>query len=439
MKCLLNAFLLGLSLALMAGCMSTEKRFERAVNYEERGEYVNAARYYVGVLQKEPDWEEARQGLIRVGEIAVGNYLDVAEEQESTGQYVQAIATLNAMDALRSQALTVGVQLSVPDNYDSYRERLSQAAVGALIRQGEVAEEQGNWAEALKRYTEVQERYELSVDQEEEMRLARARVHLKWAEQDREKGYYRSAYDRAAAAIGILGEDHPRAGGAFDLQDQALAEGTRQAAFLPIWSTSAVKERAPSGMLEELDDMLQYDFWANPPNFIAQADPVQMRREIRRLRYDDRLVTRTEASYIGEVLEADYVVVNQAVTLDMEETRLRESTKRTRTSGRTSQDTTYIEQNYTTVIKAEIEYQIIDTRTRRELASGSVSEDVSARMTRGVYNGDYRDLDLSLSERRIFDTEAREQAIRDLEDELLDKLAPKLADEVFENVLKQIK
>ena len=431
--------LLFLIAILLAGCISTEKRFERAVGYEEAGDYQRAASYYISVLKKESSWDEAREGLERVGAIAVDRLLDDANAEEDRGEYDDAIDVLNDLDDLRADALGVGVNLALPQDYDDYRDRLSESAIVSMIRRGEVAEEEGDWEEAIDTYAQVQEKYRLSVDQNEEMVLARGRVHMKWAEQDLEKGYYRSAFDRATDAVGVLGEDHPRAGGAFDLQDQALEEGTRLVAFLPIWLTEDVAEFAPGPLVDELNDMMDYDFWAQPPAFIAAADPVELRREVRRLRYDRKLVTRSEAATIGDVLEADYVVINQAVVFRAEETRLREKTKKAKTRGRNGLDTTYVEQSFTMRIEAEIEYEVIDTETRREIESGSVSSDVSAKMQRGIYEGDYRDLDLSRRERRLFDEEEVDLQIRELEDELLDELAPRLADEVFEELLKHIK
>lgn len=427
------------SALLLGGCVSTEKRFERAVGYEERGDYVNAAKYYVGVLKKQADWEEAREGLKRVGVIAMDNYLDQARELESTGRYEEALQSLDKLDDLRGDALVVGVQLLPPDDYDSYRERLGEAAIASLIRQGEQAEDAGNWQEAINLYDNVLNNYELSIDQDEEVKLSLARVYLKWGAQDIDQGYHRLAFDRAANAIAVLGEDHPRAGGAIDLQDRAIAEGTRYVAFLPLWQSEAVRTSAPSGMIEELDDILQYEYWAAPPLFVAQGDPVQMRREVRRLRSDNRPISRAEASSIGEVLEVDYVLLTQTIRFEVNETRMKESTRKTRTKGRNSQDTTYTEQSYTAVIEAEIEYQLIDTYSRRSVADGSVSADASAKIQRGIYAGDYQDLDLSREERRLFDQERFELDMREIEDELLDELAPRLADRVFEDILKQIK
>ncbi len=425
-------------LLMFASCASPSKLLEKATSSEESGDYARAATYYISVLEKESDWEDARDGLLRVGTIAVDNYFEKANQQEETGDFDEAIKTLDTMDDMRMDALAVGVTLVVPANYDTYRERLSESAIVSLIRRGERAEEEGNWEEALETYERVQERYKLSVDQEEEMLLARARVHIRWAERELEQGHYRRGFDRAGEAIAVLGEDHPRAGSAFDLQDRAVEEGTRYVAFLPIGQTDDVADEAPNGLLDEIDDLLQYDYWANPPLFIAQSDPVQLRREMRRLRYDDRLITRAEASNIGNVLDADYVVILQAVQFKFEEQRMKEKTKKTETNGRNPQDTTYIEQSFTGHLEAEIEYRIIDTESRREVADGTASASASAKMNRGVYDGDYRDLDLSRSERKLFDEEELDLVLNELEDELIDDLTPQLADEVFEEILKQI-
>lgn len=427
-----------LVLLILAGCASPEKLLEKATSAEESGEYTRSSRYYISVLEKESDWDEARDGLMRVGTIAVDNLIDKANEQEELGDFDEAITTLNQLDDLRADALGVGVTLSVPADYASYKERLSEAAVISLIRRGERAEEEGDWEKALETYETVTQKYKLSVDQEEDMLLSRARVYTNWAEQEIEQGRYRRGFDRAADAINVLGEDHPRAGGAFDLQDRAIDEGTRFVSFLPIWQTDDVADTAPSGLIEEIDDILQYDYWADPPLFIAQTDPVQLRRELRRLRYDDRLITRSEASNIGNVLEADYVVLTQAVEFRMDERRMREKTKKTKTEGRNSVDTTYIEQSFTGYLEAAIEYRIINVETRREVGDGTVSADASAKMKRGVYEGDYRDLDLSRNERKLFDEEEIDLAIRELEDEIIDDLAPRLANEVFDAILKRI-
>ena len=432
------AGLLFLTIAI-AGCTSTEKRFEKAVEYEEDGEYQRAAVYYISVLKKDNSWDGARKGLTRVGSIAVDRLLDDANAAEDRGEYDGAIQVLDELEDLRGDALGVGVDLSLPPDYDNYRGKLSQSAITSLIRTGERAEEEKNWEDALETYARVQEKYNLSTDQNEEMVLARARVYTKWAEQDIERGYHRAAYDRAANAVEVLGEDHPRAGGAYDIQDRALEEGTRIVALLPVWLSEEIEDDAPDGLIDEFNDMLDYNYWAEPPAFVVTIDPIELRREVRRLRYDRRLVTRSEAANIGRSLDADYVVVPRARVFHMRETGLKEKTKKTKTNGRNGIDTTWVEQSFTMRIDAEVEYEVINADRKREIASGSVSADNKAKMQRGLYDGDYRDIDLSRKERRLFDEEDYDREIRQLQDDLLEDLAPRLSQEVYDKILREIK
>ncbi|MEZ4702306.1 MAG: LPS assembly lipoprotein LptE [Rhodothermales bacterium] len=439
MTFLSRLLLFTVTITLAAGCVSTQKRFERAIDLEERGQYADAASYYIQVLRKEPDREEARQGLERVGAIAIDNHYDEARTLEAQGAFERAMGSLDAMRSLYESARDVRVQLNMPPDYDQYRANLSTAAIRALIQSGQRAEDAGDWEEALKIYENVEKRYDLPIQQQEEVLLAKARVHVRWGEQEMSREYYRVAYDHGTAVVSMLGPNHPRAQQGIDLQQEALRLGTRDIAFLPLYPSEQAEETAPAGIVSALNDMLIFDFWEEPPMFLHLSDPVELRRELRRLRYDTQVVSRSEAAEIGRALESDMVVVGEIVRLQYEESRVKERAKEASTRGPAPIDTTYIEKSFTYRLVAEVSYSIIDTDSRRELTSGTVTADVTKGMTRGVYAGDYRDLDLSRSERQLFDEEELTQTERDMEDDLLDKLAPRIADRIFEGLLKQIK
>ncbi|MDZ4701300.1 MAG: hypothetical protein SH809_16430 [Rhodothermales bacterium] len=424
---------------LAAGCVSSQKQYERAIGLEERGQYAEAANYYLQVLRRESDRAEARQGLERVGGIAMNNHFSRAGEQESRGEFDAAMSSLDAMRTLHEDARDVGVQLTLPADYEGYREQLSIAAIRAIIQSGERAEEAGNWQEALTIYEGVQSRFELPVQQDEEVLLARARVHVRWGQQEMQRAYYRVAFDQGAAVIALLGANHPRVQQGIDLQEEAVRLGTREIAVLPLYPTTEAEETAPSGIVSALNDQLIFDFWGEPPLFLRLSDPVEVRRELRRLRYDTQVVTRSEASEIGRAVEADLVVVGEIVRLQFEESRVRERTRTARTRGNAPVDTTYIEKSFTYRLVAEIAISIVDADTRREVDTATITTDVTQALTRGVYAGDYQDLDLTREERERFDEEELAEIERDMEDDLLDKLAPRVADRIFEGLLKQIK
>ena len=60
--------------------------------------------------------------------------------------------------------------------------------------------------------------------------------------------------------------------------------------------------------LRDLQAALREQHWTHPPLFLAPADAVQLRRELRRLGNRHR-VTARQAAEIGRVLGADYVVI----------------------------------------------------------------------------------------------------------------------------------
>ena len=420
----------------MMGCVSLEKRFERAVNYEEQGDYIRAANYYLDVLEREPNMNSAREGLVRTGTIAVGNYMDRAREKEQEGSFDAAIDVLNELDSFRADAYDAGVELPVETGYAQYRERLENAAIDSLIEQGRLAEQEGAWEKALLLYERVLNDYEMNVEQTEQVNLARANVYVQWGHQDIDRYYHRAAFDHGSSALAILGESHPRAVTAIELQDRALAEGTRYITFFPTSVPNDLTDNALNTLIQEFNDIMQYEFWTNAPAFIASTDPVQMRRELRR--NDDDILTPLEGAQIGRLLEADMVALSRTTQFQLEETRVREKTVAAKTRGRNSLDTTYVHRSYTARLTAEIEFSLFDVESREELENGTVKYNVTARMEKGVYPGNYKDLDLTYNEQRLFDEDELKENLRDLEDELLDSLAPRFADAVFEDILSLI-
>lgn len=432
------------SLALLlwtAGCVSTQKRYDKAQDLEAQGRYAEAAEYYVKVLQKEAEWEGADERLRVTGNRAVTMLLDAAEAARSAGRYDEALAILDRMDALRNEVASVGVMLDVPETYASYRRELTEDAIAALLRRGEHAEEIGDWGDALRAY-ERAARYTDDPDRQDAFVRRQADVHLQWAEQERDREHFQAAFDRAKHVIDLLGPDDPMAEHALALQDDALNAGTRFVAFLPFWRTEEVARVAPKNVVRDLNDVLLYEHWSTPQPFVAAADPVQIRRELRRLRYDQDVVTRRQAAEIGRIVGADYVVVGDWTAFERKEKNLKEKTRKARLRGRHAttggtNDTTYVEQQLTLELEAGVTYRIIDPRTRREVDQGTVRAEASGRVKRAVFAGDYHDLDLSGDERSLFEDEERE-ATEDIGAELVDALSERLAERVYDRLLQQI-
>jgi len=434
----LPIFSLSLVFALN-NCVSIEKRFEKGKEMESKGRFEEAARSYIKVLEKDPTWEEARQRLENVGARAIDIFLKQAYSYESAGAYEDVVGVLNRIDDLRRRSDKVGVMLQVPNDYADFRQEMTTAAIVSLFKQGEYSEQVGDWAEAIRKYERLKRLYPLSPAQNQRADQARARVFIKWAEQDLAREYYRAAFDRAQKAIDILGPNSVKGLNALELQKAALNAGTRTVAALPFWSSERVENRAPRGIVRELYDVLLYEYLSEPILFVALTDPGRIHREMRRLRFRDKEITRQMAARVGQNLNTDFVVIGRVESYLQEEKLLQEKVHKVRLRSDKSSYTTYKEQKYTVKLTAEVKYEIIDSIRGRVVDKKTVNTEVSDQFRRGLYDGDYTNLDLSRSERRLFNREELHRAEQELEDKLIDKLAERLADSIYERILRFIK
>jgi tetratricopeptide (TPR) repeat protein len=422
----------------LAGCVSTQKRYEKGLRLESDGRYAEAADYYVKVLRKAPDWPDARNHLMQSGEKAVEDYLAAARAHEEAGRYEQAVLSLDRLDALRSRAAAVGIAVAVPEDYVLYREEMTEGAVISLIRRGERAEEAADWPAALRAYDRVQQRYRLEPFRLAELNEARGRVMMGWGESDLARRRFRSAFERAERAIHFSGPYSPLGQAAIELQEEALERGTRRIAFLPVASTEGVQRDAPRGLVESFGNTLQYEFWAQPPLFLETVDPAELHRMFRRHRHTPESITERSAVEIGRAVGADLVVLVDVARFLREEADLKEERKKARTRGRNALDTVFVVQRFRETMKAEAAYAIVDVASRNVVDRGTARAESSLRRERGRYAGNPADLDLSRRDRRYFDIEAEREAERELVDQLLDDLAARLARDVFTNLLRHI-
>lgn len=424
---------------ILAGCVSTQKRYEKGQALEADGRYLEAAGYYVKVLEREPGWADARVRLQEAGDRAVAAQLDAARTAEADGRFDQAVRALDAVADLARRAAAVDVRLAVPDDLDAYRREMTDEAVEVLFRRGETAEEQGRWADAIEAYDRARARYRLTTPQQEALAEARARTLVRWGADDLARGRHRAAYDRAAQVLKGWAPDTPMGRQAQALQQDALAAGTRHIAFLPAGGTDRALDNAPRGLLRALDDVLAYDHWAQPPPFLAAADPAHLHRELRRLRYDRQRITEHQAAEIGRSVDADDVVLVDLTAFSWEEVDRQSERRTARTRGRGAVDTAYVVERYRVRVRGEAAYVVLDSRTRAVVDRGTVTAEAADRFVRGVYAGDARDLDLSRRDRALFDRDALEEAERVLETAFVEDLAQRLASHIYEDLLRRVR
>ena len=434
-------FLTVLTLALifaLINCASVEKRYRKGQEMESKGRLEEAAQRYIRVLKKDPSMQDARVRLEDVGAQLIDTYLEQAGAYESTGAYESAVAALNRIDNLRRRTSQVGVVLSVPEGYEDFRQEMIDAAIASLFEQGELNEQAGNWAEALRRYDRLRA-YPLSPEQAQKADEARAGVHIKWAEQDLGRAYFRAAYGRAQKALDILGPDSETGSRALQLQKAALEAGTRTVAVLPFWASIRAAEEGPRGMESDLYDTLLYEYLSNPVLFVAPVDPGAIHREMSRLRIRSGEITRQTASMVGLTLNTDFVVIGWIESYSFEEGIPEEIERQAPLRRDRSTRVTYIERKFAVEMTAEVVYQVIDPTASRVLGDETVVAKVSGQFRQGYYDGDYTTLDLSREERMLFNKEAWLQAEEEMETLLYNKLSERIAASIFNRVLQFIR
>lgn len=425
-------------LTALVGCVSAEKRYKQGQKLEGQGRLEEAAGRYIAALAKDPAIEDARERLAEVGTLLIDGYLAQARAHGSDGLYENAVSAVSRIDGLRDRAGQVGVPLSVPDDYEGFRRDMIEAAAASLSRQGEELESAGKWAEASRTYDRLRA-FPLDPDLMLRVDEARARVFLRWAEDDMARGSFRSAYGRAQSAMEVFGPDSGSGGEAQAIQQAALNAGTKTVAVLPFWTGRGAGEEAPRGMENDLYDALHYEHLEAPVLFFGPIDRGSIHREMSRLRTRSGDIPNETAARAGLALGADFVVVGWLGSFRQEEGVPEETARKAPLRRDRSSSVTYTEKRYTVKVTGEVVVRMIDPVTRRVVDEGTVMSSASAQFRRAFYDGDYLTLDLTREDRALFDKEGWLRAEEDLQAALVGRLAERIAARIFERVLRFVR
>lgn len=429
------ALLGGLALWALA-CASAQKRFQQGLEFEEQGRYPEAAFYYAEALRKEPGLEPARVRLRETGPRAIADLLRRAETAEATGQFEEAAGDFLRVDRLLRESAAVGVALVAPDGYATRRRSALDRAIASTLDAGGAARARGRWSDAIAAYGRAAERYDPGPAQQASLAQATFDAWLSWAEAEAASGHYRTAYVRAQQAIevpGIAGRDAARAR---QLQATAIARGSRHVAALPLDATEGARRRMPGDLVPALDDELTLQHWAEPPLFVEMLAGAEVRQALRRMGFSGRTVSSRDAGFIGRELDADYVVLAEVDSAWSDEVNVRASRRAART--RAGADTAYTIEEGRRRLGVRVAFALVDAGARRVVDSGVLSASEDAPFRRASFRGDPNGLELSRGERDLFERGPQAEAERVLVEEIVHGLAPRLAETVYERLLRRI-
>jgi hypothetical protein len=424
---------------LFGGCVSTQKRFDKGVDLEERGRLVEASQHYLRILRDDQDFDEARERLTEIAPRIVEDWMSEASLKTSANLFVEAYDQYVSIESFLQQCSYVGVPLAAPEGLDELKIAADQRAFEQLMTRAAGATADGDFDRAIATYSRartwpsVTEGQQLAIDTEV------ARVEYIWALRLFGDGGFRAAFDHTQAGLALIAPNTDLHRELVDLQERAVADGSVVVAFLPLGQTDEVVRANTNVFVDDLNDVLLYEFWAVPPVFIVTADPVDVRREMRRITgRNARIISRSDAIEIGRAIAADFVVAGEINRYAQEEKKVKERTYETQTRGRSPVDTSYVVRQATIHRNARAAYRVYDVRRRETVKSGTATGEASLEVERGVYAGNYAELDLDGNQLALFDPDEIARQDRHIDEDVADKLASQLADRIIAELLKRI-
>jgi len=275
---------LALPLLLATACASATDRFNDGLELQARGRYMEAAYRYADAVEKDASLQEARDQLLIVGDSAIMVALEEADRLYDRDEPVAAARHFLSIDRLMSRVRSVGMRLTEPDEYRVSRRTAFEQAIEWYMIEGDNASREGRWQDAVRAFASVRGDFSPTRDQREASFDAETRVLIDWAEIELGDRRPRAAYGIAERALAVRrSTPRPIVLEVRDLQDRALAMGTRVVAALPVSSTGRVREVVGVELEIALDESLETGHWREAPPFIAMSDSDLLRRELRGL------------------------------------------------------------------------------------------------------------------------------------------------------------
>lgn len=413
------------------GCVSTEDRLNRAGDARDRGDFAAAANEFLRVLSDERDNAEARSGLERTGPQAVASLWAEAQRDDAAGSYLSALSGLSSLENMITKAAGFGITLSSPGDIAGFQSRLQTSAIDQSITEAKALMSAGQPDRAASEMVALQSRFDLGARLPEVAKI-QAEAELASAAGLMRSGKPRAAWERAGMAIATLGSvPSPVRQNAEALREEALREGTRHLAIVPFWRTETFSQMASELLRSDLNYAIENAEEPPLPLWIEQVDAEVMERLLRRDRADRKILLRQELRSLGRELGVDVIVAGELIRLDQAEEVISERRVPIRTTGRSGVDTVFVQQEMRMAIGLRAAYRVIDVNTGAIMEEGEVPAAGVSEFRRGVYAGDWRTLDLSGNQLRLFNLEQVYEGIVEAERGLARTLATEIRLKAF--------
>ena len=424
-------------LALLTGCASAEKRLEQGQELEAAGRFEAAVGRYVEALEKDPGIPGGRERLQAVGDSAVARRLGNVRALRGRGDYPGAADQYRGADGLVARARTVGVHLTLSQDYHEARRETFDDAFDGLMARGQRSAERGQWDAAVGDFQTARNRFEPSMDQRAASLEAEAEALLGWSDQALEAGQLQTAFEVASRIEHLEHAPTYCLEEAQGIMHSALSRGEVEVMVLPVVTAGRAQARNPLLIpLEiEVNDHLDRTAWRSPPPFVRLADPMRVREIVRRAAVLGGGLQAPALGLLLELVESDYGVWLELLDTQVMEFDVDQRTRTART--RDGRATSFVVESGERRLRAEARVLVVD-RSGNPVTDMVVVGTGTGSFQRGVYPGNPAELNLDRREIDWFDPmvlEAQEAAIRQA---LSASLANQVSAAVFDPVLARI-
>ncbi len=426
-----------LTIAVLGGCASADKRFNQGSEMEAKGQYEQAVMRYVQALEKDPGLEAARYRLVEVGNMAIADQMAEVEAWTSRGDPVNAAGHFQRADQVVARARSVGVRLDLPSGYSADRRAVFDDAFGALTEHGMMARQQGRWQDGVAAFRRAQRDFEPSVEQRNEALAEESDLYVQWSEFEFDRGHWRESFAIAARVQDMEWSPVDQSEQALGLMNDCLIEGELELVVLPVQAPSGNQRDTAreSNIANQIETDLWQGPWRQPPPFVVMHEALTTRDLLTHSGVLDGDYNAGTVALILRLAEADYGAHLQILNSEVTEFDVDSKTKNVKTKA--GKNTTFVKEDGQRRIQATARVVIVDG-FGNEIANEVISGSGTAAFARGVYNGDPRTLNLSARQVDLFDRIILKEQKREATDNLVRDLATEIADTVFGRTLAQV-